>query len=64
MKKGTKNKPYWKLIDEFSGYLLKEDMDDTEKYKVKSERELMTAQELIDEIGPFVPEYEPESFDE
>jgi len=59
VEKGTTNAKYWKLKDEFSGYLLK-----GEQYKLKSGKEFLTTEELIKEIEPFVPEDEAESFDD
>jgi len=56
---GNRRNRYWKLKDEFSGYLLQ-----GEQYQLESGKEVITTNELIKEIEPFVPEDEAEAFDE
>jgi len=51
VKKGTKKKPYWKMTDEFSGYILK-----GQKYVTRYVDKIVTIDSLVRDLGTFVPE--------
>jgi hypothetical protein len=56
---GRASNPYWKLRDEFSGYLLKGD-----RYKIKSDDQVLSTAELISNMDPFEPDDAVEAIDE
>ncbi len=58
-KAGRASNPYWKLRDEFSGYLLKGD-----RYKIKSDAYVLSTTDLISNMNPFEPDDAVEAIDE